>query len=281
MLLEREHYQAFTTSVLCEKALNGPLVYHGRTGHLLLQGVPHVMRVRVVADLETRIKSVEDRLGITREKAKQYITQVDEDRHRWVHTFYNMDWDTSSAYDFTINLEHANVHNVAAAFCGVAKLPDFQETPFSRNALEDLLLANRCRTARASRSRRERLVLLDDGVVGMAAVAHPEDRSAWREAIAVAAEARVVLLTLRLSLPGASSLKEKRARLRPLLEGLRNRFPVSAAEVGRGNAHDRSVVAAVVVSGDGRLAESILGKAAVFAERFDVVIEEIETEVLL
>ncbi len=48
------------------------------------------------------------------------------------------------------------------------------------------ILANRCRTARASRSRRERLVLLDDGVVGMAAVAHPEDRSAWREAIAVA-----------------------------------------------------------------------------------------------
>lgn len=48
------------------------------------------------------------------------------------------------------------------------------------------ILANRCRTARASRSRRERLVLLDDGVVGMAAVAHPEDRSAWREEIAVA-----------------------------------------------------------------------------------------------
>lgn len=48
------------------------------------------------------------------------------------------------------------------------------------------ILANRCRTARASRSRRERLVLLDDGAVGMAAVAHPEDRSAWREEIAVA-----------------------------------------------------------------------------------------------
>ena len=31
MLLEREHYQAFTTATLCERALAGPLIYHGRT----------------------------------------------------------------------------------------------------------------------------------------------------------------------------------------------------------------------------------------------------------
>ena len=96
MLLEREHYQAFTTAALCERALAGPLVYHGRTGHLLLQGVPHVLRLRVVADMETRIKSVEERLGIDREKAKKYIEQVDEDRRKWVRTFYNIDWDASA-----------------------------------------------------------------------------------------------------------------------------------------------------------------------------------------
>ena len=95
------------------------------------------------------------------------------------------------------------------------------------------------------------------------------------------AAARVALLTLHLSIPGAASLKEKRARLRPLLEGLRNRFPVSAAEVGRMNVHDRAIVAAAVVSADGRVAESVLGKAADFAEEFDVVIDDIETEVLL
>ena len=149
MVLEREHYQAFTTATLCERALAGPLVYHGRTGHLLFQGVPHVLRVRVVADMETRIKSVQDRLGMTRDKARRYIEQVDEDRRRWVRSFYNIDWDESAEYDFTINLEHANVNNVAAAFCAMVKLPDFQETPFSRRALEDLLLANRCRAVLA------------------------------------------------------------------------------------------------------------------------------------
>jgi cytidylate kinase len=153
MLLEREHYQAFTTAVLCERALAGSLVYHGRTGHLLLQGVPHVLRLRVVTDMETRIKSVEERLGIDREKAKKYIEQVDDDRHKWVRTFYNSDWDASAGYDFTINLEHANIGNVASAFCGVAQLPDFQETPHARRMLEDLLLAGRCRAALAKDDR--------------------------------------------------------------------------------------------------------------------------------
>ena len=153
MVLEREHYQAFTTATLCERALAGPLVYHGRTGHLLLQGVPHVLRIRVVADLETRIKAVEDRLGLDRGKAKQYIEQVDEDRRKWVRTFYNIDWDASQCYDFTVNLEHASVANVASAFCGVAELPDFRETPHSRRVLEDLLLAGRCRTALAKDDR--------------------------------------------------------------------------------------------------------------------------------
>jgi cytidylate kinase len=153
MLLEREHYQAFTTALLCERALAGPLVYHGRTGHLLLQGVPHVLRIRVVADLETRIKSVEERLGIDRAKAKKYIEQVDEDRRKWVKTFYNIDWDQSASYDFIVNLEHANVGNVASAFCGVAQLPDFREIPSSRRMLEDLLLAGRCRTALAKDDR--------------------------------------------------------------------------------------------------------------------------------
>jgi len=149
MVLEREHYQAFITSALCERALDGPVVYHGRTGHLLLQGISHVLRVRVVTDPETRIKSVQDRLGMPRDKAKRYIDQVDEDRRQWVRTFYNIEWDTSSAYDFTLNLEHASVDNVAAAFCSVVKLPEFQETPCSRRALEDLLLGSRCRAVLA------------------------------------------------------------------------------------------------------------------------------------
>jgi len=153
MMLEREHYQAFVTSVLAELALSGPLVYHGLTGHLLFKGVPHVLRIRVVTDMETRIKSVADRLGLDRAKAKKYIEELEEDRRKWVRTFYNVDWDQARCYDFLVNAEHTNIENVASAFCAVAQLPEFRETPAARVALENLLLANRCRVALAEDDR--------------------------------------------------------------------------------------------------------------------------------
>ena len=38
-VLEKEHYQAVFTRVLCERALAGNVVFHGRAGHLAVPGV--------------------------------------------------------------------------------------------------------------------------------------------------------------------------------------------------------------------------------------------------
>ena len=43
--------------------------------------------------------------------------------------------------------------NVASAFCAVAQLPEFRETPAARAAMENLLLASRCRVALAEDDR--------------------------------------------------------------------------------------------------------------------------------
>ncbi|MFH1742760.1 MAG: cytidylate kinase-like family protein, partial [bacterium] len=73
MALERDHYQAFVTSVLCERTLKENLVYHGRTAHLLLPSVGHILRIRVVSDMEYRIEAVMQRLNLSREKAKASV----------------------------------------------------------------------------------------------------------------------------------------------------------------------------------------------------------------
>ncbi|MFQ5921822.1 MAG: DUF503 domain-containing protein, partial [Anaerolineales bacterium] len=58
----------------------------------------------------------------------------------------------------------------------------------------------------------------------------------------------VHVLTLELHLPGCSSLKEKRGRLKPLLAALHRNFNVSAAEIDQQNSHRSAVIACVVVS---------------------------------
>jgi cytidylate kinase len=149
LMLEKELYQSFITRLLCERALQGNLVYAGRTGHLLLPGVTHILRVRVVTDMETRINSVMLRLRLGREKAKQYIEQVEDDRQRWTRTMYAVDWDFAGFYDLVVNLEQVGVKNAATALCTYAQLPEFHETPASRSALEGLRLASEARLALA------------------------------------------------------------------------------------------------------------------------------------
>ncbi|MEE9206328.1 MAG: DUF503 domain-containing protein [Acidimicrobiia bacterium] len=65
-------------------------------------------------------------------------------------------------------------------------------------------------------------------------------------------------LLLELRLPDCSSLKEKRRRLRPLLDHLRRRMELSASEVGHHDAWQRtSIGVAVVAPQAGRLDEIV------------------------
>jgi len=142
---ERDHYLAFSTAYLCDKALEGPLVYHGRSGHLLLRGVSHVLRVRVLADDEYRINAVMRKLGLTQDKARRYLQAIEEDRRTWVRSMYGVSWENASQYDVTVSVERMTVENAAASLVGMTQLPDFQMTPASKRAMDDLRLAAKAR----------------------------------------------------------------------------------------------------------------------------------------
>lgn len=61
-----------------------------------------------------------------------------------------------------------------------------------------------------------------------------------------------------LSLPGVSSLKEKRMVVRSLKERIQHRFKLSVAETDHQDVWTRAQIAAAVVSTDGRHAEEVL-----------------------
>ncbi|MFC1545275.1 AAA family ATPase [Gemmatimonadota bacterium] len=147
LALERDRYLAFSRAFLCQRASEGNLVYHGRTGHMLLLGVNHVLRVRVVSGQEHRVRTVMTRLGLEREKALRYVAEVDEDRRTWVRDLYGVSVDEAINYDVTVNLEQMNVENAASALITMAHLPDFQTTPASMKAMQDLQLGAEARLA--------------------------------------------------------------------------------------------------------------------------------------
>ena len=68
----------------------------------------------------------------------------------------------------------------------------------------------------------------------------------------------VGLLTARLAVYGATSLKDKRRVIKSLKDKIRNKFNVSIAEVDAQDSRQRAVLAAAVVATDTQFAQSSL-----------------------
>ena len=79
-------------------------------------------------------------------------------------------------------------------------------------------------------------------------------------------------LAFELHLPDVHSLKEKRAVVRPIVNGARHRFAVSAAEVDHQDLWQRATLAMAVVSGTESQARDVLDAV----ERFVWSFPEIE-----
>lgn len=149
---ERRLYLTYLQAALCEQARGDRVVYHGHAGHLLLRGVGHVLRVRLIAPMEFRIAAAMERLRLDREAAVQYIERVDRERTRWTKFIYGVDWSDPLNYDLELNLERISLDGACGVVRAAVSLPEFQTTPASEQALEDLLLGSRVRAALACAS---------------------------------------------------------------------------------------------------------------------------------
>ena len=72
--------------------------------------------------------------------------------------------------------------------------------------------------------------------------------------------------TWELSLPGCSSLKEKRTVVRSLKDRLSHKFNVSVAETAHQDVHARAQITVALVGTDRRFVESVLDKVDHFVQ---------------
>jgi cytidylate kinase len=140
---KRFAYVKCVTAALLDHATEGQLIYHGHVGHLLLSGISHVCRVRVVADIEYRIKAAMVHTDSSREKALAYIRRVDEDRSRWAQLLYGVDWQDPVQYHAVVNLSLCSLETAAEAIMRLAEMDEFKPSSESSKRFEDLRLSCR------------------------------------------------------------------------------------------------------------------------------------------
>lgn len=139
---DRINYIAYIRTALLRRLQKDNVVYHGFAGHFFLQGIPAVLKVRVFADLEERVKDEMTREGVSAEKARQTVIKDDEERRSWALSLYGMDPADPTLYDMLLHIGSLTVNDAARIVAEAAALPSFQMTPESKRLLNDRVLAS-------------------------------------------------------------------------------------------------------------------------------------------
>ena len=167
---KRYKYLALIQASLTEEVRTGKVIYHGLAGHLLLGGGRHILRTRIIAPMDYRIRLVRERLNYSTSEAAAYIQKMDDQRRRWTSFLYGVDWGDPLLYDLVINLDHMTLETACHIISAAVRQRCFELTPACRRALEDLALASKVRAALAIAPSTEGLELeatADNGVVAL------------------------------------------------------------------------------------------------------------------
>ena len=117
------------------------------TPHFFVKGISHVLKVRIIADLEDRVRLEMEREGISRDEAMHVLLKDDEERVKWSKALYGIDTRKASLYDLVLHIHKLTVNDAVEIICHTAGLKHFQTTPDSQRAIDDLALAARVKAA--------------------------------------------------------------------------------------------------------------------------------------
>ena len=137
----REKYIAYIQAAILRHFKKDNVVYHGFAGHFFVRTVPHVLKVRIVADMEERVKLVMERDGISRDEAIKQLTKIDEERRKWSQRLYGIDTFDPHLYDLVIRIKKLKVDDAVDIICHTVSLDTFKTTPESQKIMDNLATA--------------------------------------------------------------------------------------------------------------------------------------------
>lgn len=140
---------SYITHIQCalmEHVKKGNVVYHGLAGHILLQGIEKVLKVRILANPDLRVAVVREREQVSEREARRLIAKIDEERRKWTRRLYGVDpWDPS-LYDLVVCIDKIEVEGAVRLICQAASQEAFRLTEHDRQKLKDLALSCKLRS---------------------------------------------------------------------------------------------------------------------------------------
>ena len=114
----------------------------------LLKDIPHVIRVRVCAPLETRVARMMERLNTDDRANVESEIQMSEEAHTAItRRHFGVNWRDPELYDLVLSTERLSVDECVEEVASMMRKKCFQETEESRRKVDNLALEWSVRSA--------------------------------------------------------------------------------------------------------------------------------------
>lgn len=153
---ETRRYITVIQTALYEFAEHDNVILMGRGGQWLLRGVPHVLRVRVMAPFELRARRLAKKMAgqmgeqTNMRTVNDLVRRDDTEKAGRMRYLYEVDIRDPALYDLVINTERLSIQTAAEMIAGVAMRPELATTPEGRQLVADRALASRVQVALAT-----------------------------------------------------------------------------------------------------------------------------------
>jgi cytidylate kinase len=146
-LATRKRAVAHVGAALSRRLLRDNVVYHGPFGHFLIQGVAHVLKVRIHAQLADRVALKVKRDGGSTQEAEKFISRIDRERLLLARMVFGAEDDDPNLFDLVVNTSQVDPETAVGIIAETVQHKRYQAMTYSQRCLENLELSYRARAA--------------------------------------------------------------------------------------------------------------------------------------
>jgi len=140
----KPEYIIFIETLLAKYLLKNNIIYYGVVGLPLIQEISHVLKVRIIARLEDRIKNKMKLDNISQDKASKIIKKEDEEQTKWAAAVYDTNITDPKLYDLAINIGHIkddDMEDAIETIFSSVKHKKFQPMTYSLSCMQNIVMS--------------------------------------------------------------------------------------------------------------------------------------------
>lgn len=92
-------------------ALKNNIIFVGRGSNIILEGIPNVLSLQIVGNIEDRIKAIAEVKNLSYDDALKLINKMDNEKKKFIEYYFDKNIFDPTLYHFVINLSHVPIQN--------------------------------------------------------------------------------------------------------------------------------------------------------------------------